>query len=180
MFLETFPRSPHRYELHIKLFSLFYRYTESLIKALIYNFCPCKFIILTSFIRKSKIFRFHFDLPSLRLSAEHTSLFLSPKFRERKSKKFNSVRFSLRIFVNLRVTSEKGRIFVAFKVLVHSWSTTYTAISSHYGSLLLLNLQIRLDGCQAPLLKIPQALLLKILQIQRCLGGSEDCHCWAG
>ena len=35
----------------------------------------------------NKIFRFRFDLASLRLSPERTSLFLSPKFRERNFKK---------------------------------------------------------------------------------------------
>ena len=76
-----------------------------------------------------QIFCFRFDLASLQLSAKCTSWFLSPKFHK-KVQKSSTLSFSLRIFVSPRFTTEKGRIFVAFKVLVHSWLTTYTAISS--------------------------------------------------
>ena len=92
-----------------------------------------------------KIFRFCFDLASLRLSAERTSWFLSPKFLEKKFKKIQLCVISIEDIVSPRVTTEKGGIFIAFKVLVHSWSTTYAVTSSHYGSLVLLNLHVRMD-----------------------------------
>ena len=79
--------------------------------------------------------------------------FSHQNFVKGSSQKFNSVWFSLRVFVSPRFTTEKRRIFVAFKVLVHSQSTTCTAISSWISR---TSQPPRLNGCQAPLLKILQ------------------------
>ena len=64
-----------------------------------------------------------------------------------------------------RVTTEKGGTFVAFKVLVHSWSTTCAAISSHHGSLVLLNLSSLENPTNSSLENPTKFLLITVSEI---------------
>ena len=110
-------------------------------------------------------FRFRFDLASLRLSPERTSLFLSPKFREMNFKKVQLCMIFIEDICKPKCHHWKGRNIRCFQGscpflvdnLRSNFVTLWISLTSQPPN--------PNDGCQAPLLKIPQALLLKILQV---------------